>query len=69
MQSFNGDKAEPMPTGVEMSDSIHVGVGASEFVSVDEALKRKVLRKTDMIILPLVSSPELRGSSWWLIRR
>jgi hypothetical protein len=69
MHSFYGDKAEPMPTGVEMSDSIPVGVDASELVSVDEALKRKVLRKTDMIILPLVSSPGLRGSSVWLKRR
>ena len=69
MQSSNGDKAEPMPTGVETSDSIAVGVDASELASVDEALKRKVLRKTDMIILPLVSSPGLRGSSFWLTRR
>jgi len=63
MQSSDRDKAEPMPTDIETSDSIHVGVGTSELASVDEVLKRKVLRKTDMIILPLVSSLGTCGSS------
>lgn len=47
--------ATDQSTGVD-ADSVGLGdnVGALDIYSVDEAMKRRVLRKTDRIILPMV---------------